>query len=81
MKKDSTFPVRLSPEERQRLDALARRLQRSRGDTLRFLLYLATSDPEYPHGRPDALPPLPLRIEGDWEEWGWSNQPGWEDAR
>jgi len=69
--KAETFAFRLSEDERRRLDALAKRLRRSRGDTMRWLLHRATTDMEHPNGRPDGLPPLPLRIEGDTEIWGW----------
>jgi hypothetical protein len=69
--KSEMFHMRLSVAERRRLDALARRLMRSRGDTLRWLLNQATTDPEYPNGRPDGLPPRRLLIEGDTEIWGW----------
>ena len=79
--KSELFAFRLSADERRRLDALARRLQRTRGDAIRWLLRQATTDPEYPNGRPDGLPPLPLQINGDQEDWGWSNRPvGWEDV-
>ena len=74
------FTFRLSADDRRRLDALARRLQRTRGDTLRWLLNQATTTPDFPHGYPDALPPMPLRIEGDTEIWGWS-PPGWKPGR
>lgn len=69
--KGELFAFRLTEDDRRRLDALARRLQRTRGDTLCFLLRQATTDPEYPNGRPDALPPLPIQIVGDQEVWGW----------
>lgn len=73
-----TFSVPLSEDEHRRLRALAGRLQCSRGTVMRLLLRLAASELEHARLAPDALPPLPLRIDGDVEEWGWQ-QPQWEE--
>ncbi len=44
--KRTYFGVRLNAEERQQLERLARRLRRSRGDTLRWLVAQASEELE-----------------------------------
>jgi hypothetical protein len=73
MVKQFVFNFKLDADDRQRLDALARRLQRTRADTVRWLIRQATGGPDFPAAGREA--PLfaagePLAITGDWEEWG-----------
>ena len=72
MVKQFVFNFKLDADDRRRLLALSRNLQRTQADTVRWLIRQATNGLRQQASEP-AIAPLsltdPIAIIGDWEEW------------
>ena len=72
MAKEFVLNVKLDADDEDRLVWLARRVKRTKADTVRWLISEATGGPRMPDKRApfSYVHPEPLGITGDWEEWG-----------